>query len=112
MSVIVLRRIKNRVGWIVTEFQNKRNATGKIKFFCVGRNKTGTTSLKRAFEDLFFRWATSEKPKSSLENITLKENSSPSLTTAKQHRFSTTFRSSTRKPINTWIKPTLGANSS
>lgn len=27
---------------------------GKVKYFCIGRNKTGTTSLKKAFEDLGF----------------------------------------------------------
>jgi hypothetical protein len=27
---------------------------GKKKYFCIGRNKTGTTSLKKAFEDLGF----------------------------------------------------------
>lgn len=48
----MLSRIKNRVGRIVTEYQNQRNAAGKVKFFCIGRNKTGTTSLKSAFEDL------------------------------------------------------------
>jgi hypothetical protein len=29
-------------------------AKGKVKYFCIGRNKTGTTSLKKAFEDLGF----------------------------------------------------------
>ena len=50
--MIVLSKLKNRVTRIVTEFSNQRNAAGKVKFFCIGRNKTGTTSLKRAFEDL------------------------------------------------------------
>ena len=27
---------------------------GKTKYFCIGRNKTGTTSLKKAFEDIGF----------------------------------------------------------
>lgn len=36
-----LRKIKNR--FLVR---------GKVKYFCIGRNKTGTTSLKKAFEDL------------------------------------------------------------
>ena len=31
---------------------NRRKAKGKTKIFCIGRNKTGTTSLKKAFEDL------------------------------------------------------------
>lgn len=28
--------------------------SGKTKYFCIGRNKTGTTSLKHAFQDLGF----------------------------------------------------------
>ena len=34
--------------------RNKVLAQGKTKYFCIGRNKTGTTSLKTAFEDLGF----------------------------------------------------------
>jgi hypothetical protein len=33
---------------------NSVRAIGKTKYFCVGRNKTGTTSVKAAFEDLGF----------------------------------------------------------
>lgn len=33
---------------------NHFKSLGKTKYFCVGRNKTGTTSLKKAFEDLGF----------------------------------------------------------
>lgn len=32
--------------------KNKRLAKGKTKYFCIGRNKTGTTSLEKAFRDL------------------------------------------------------------
>ncbi|MBW7470489.1 sulfotransferase [Marinobacter sp. F4218] len=39
--------------WI-TSVRNRYRAAGKVKYFCIGRNKTGTTSLKRAFEDLGF----------------------------------------------------------
>jgi hypothetical protein len=31
---------------------NRVRVKGKTKYFCIGRNKTGTTSLKKAFEDL------------------------------------------------------------
>lgn len=31
---------------------NRFRVSGKTKYFCIGRNKTGTTSLKCAFEDL------------------------------------------------------------
>jgi len=33
---------------------NTVKSIGKTKYFCVGRNKTGTTSVKKAFEDLGF----------------------------------------------------------
>lgn len=36
------------------QFINKRKVKNKTKYFCIGRNKTGTTSLKKAFEDLGF----------------------------------------------------------
>ena len=32
----------------------KWRSYGKVKYFCIGRNKTGTTSLKHAFADLGF----------------------------------------------------------
>lgn len=50
----MLGKIKNRVRQNATEFLNQRKAAGKVKYFCIGRNKTGTTSLKQAFEDLGF----------------------------------------------------------
>ena len=34
--------------------QNKALVRGRTKYFCIGQNKTGTTSLKKAFEDLGF----------------------------------------------------------
>lgn len=39
----------NIVKWI-----NMFRCRGKTKYFCIGRNKTGTSSLKKAFEDLGF----------------------------------------------------------
>lgn len=54
ISKIVLGKIKNRLRQKATELRNQRKASGKVKYFCIGRNKTGTTSLKRAFEDLGF----------------------------------------------------------
>ena len=35
-------------------FKLRLKATGKQKIFCIGRNKTGTTSIGRAFVDLGF----------------------------------------------------------
>lgn len=37
---------------LIKERQNRINAEGKTKYFCIGLNKTGTTSLKKAFEDI------------------------------------------------------------
>lgn len=41
----------SRTGRILTGSIKARN---KPKYFCIGRNKTGTTSLRKAFEDLGF----------------------------------------------------------
>ena len=48
----MLTRLRSLVRRKLLEFKNKNKAKGKQKIFCIGRNKTGTTSLKRAFEDL------------------------------------------------------------
>ncbi len=54
-------RIKNKLNSLSKQLsrpfrirRNRRLAQGKTKYFCIGRNKTGTTSLKKAFEDLGF----------------------------------------------------------
>ena len=39
---------------MASTLEKRFKAKGKQKIFCIGRNKTGTTSLKRAFEDLGF----------------------------------------------------------
>ncbi|WP_101676231.1 sulfotransferase [Alloalcanivorax mobilis] len=36
------------------DVRNRQQAKNKQKFFCIGRNKTGTTSLEKAFRDLRF----------------------------------------------------------
>ena len=38
----------------IRDLYNQKKVRGKVKYFCIGRNKTGTTSLKRAFEELSF----------------------------------------------------------
>lgn len=38
----------------VSALKLRLKATGKQKVFCIGRNKTGTTSVERAFKDLGF----------------------------------------------------------
>jgi hypothetical protein len=35
-------------------YKTRRLVAGKVKYFCIGRNKTGTTSLKKAFHELGF----------------------------------------------------------
>jgi hypothetical protein len=40
------KNLKNKI--------KRKLVKGKTKYFCVGRNKTGTTSLKKAFENLGF----------------------------------------------------------
>jgi len=47
-----MRRVVRKLRQVVKDRRNRVNAIGKTKYFCVGRNKTGTTSLKKAFEDL------------------------------------------------------------
>lgn len=52
-----LKRLRKKVldqrnRW--SAFINTFKVKGKAKIFCIGRNKTGTTSLKKAFEDLGF----------------------------------------------------------
>lgn len=42
------------VKWVFKRKIDSIRAKGKRKFFCIGRNKTGTTSLARAFKDLGF----------------------------------------------------------
>lgn len=44
--------VKRKVQQLAIDFINKRKSVGKTKYFCIGRNKTGTTSLKAAFEAL------------------------------------------------------------
>lgn len=39
---------------LMKEQINRQRAKGRVKYFGIGRNKTGTTSLKRAFSDLGF----------------------------------------------------------
>ncbi|WP_027962503.1 sulfotransferase [Halomonas halodenitrificans] len=48
----MLKKFKRYVGRIASDFIKQRKSKGKIKYFCIGRNKTGTTSLKAAFEAL------------------------------------------------------------
>src|SRR5690554_3366240 len=44
--------MKNRLKQFAYNRYQKFRSAGKTKYFCIGRNKTGTTSLKSAFEAL------------------------------------------------------------
>lgn len=50
----MFRGIFSKVRRKVIDWRNAYNVRCKTKFFCIGRNKTGTTSLMKAFEDLGF----------------------------------------------------------
>ncbi|MBT8123398.1 MAG: hypothetical protein KJO81_01075 [Gammaproteobacteria bacterium] len=49
----MMRRVKKYLALIKARHQAYASAD-EIKYFCVGRNKTGTSSLMKAFEDLGF----------------------------------------------------------
>lgn len=53
----MLHRISKNLQGIANRFK----AAGKTKYFCIGRNKTGTTSLKVAFMDLGYPVGDQEK---------------------------------------------------
>lgn len=50
----MLKILYRKVIGLGNNLENRFKAKGKKKVFCIGRNKTGTTSLKRAFEDLSY----------------------------------------------------------
>jgi len=47
-----VRRIVCKLSRLKSARAKRLKSVGKRKYFCIGRNKTGTTSLKKAFEDL------------------------------------------------------------
>ena len=48
------RALCQRVSNLAYKIYAKWHSKGKVKYFCIGMNKTGTTSLKFLFEDLGF----------------------------------------------------------
>jgi len=54
IPITVKRRIKNSMYYIVENVFNRLLVINKTKIFCIGRNKTGTTSFKKAMQDLGF----------------------------------------------------------
>ena len=48
----MLQRLNRKLNILFEPRRNTILARGKTKYFCIGCNKTGTTSIKKAFEDL------------------------------------------------------------
>jgi hypothetical protein len=48
----MLVKIKRLASRYLKSVKKKYKSNNKTKYFCIGQNKTGTTSLERAFEDL------------------------------------------------------------
>ena len=53
MKKLILK-IKNIGFYLIYFFINPIRLKNKTKIFCIGMNKTGTTSLKKSFTDLGF----------------------------------------------------------
>lgn len=51
---MVVRKARSVFKNFLIDRVNKKKSEGKTKIFCVGQNKTGTTSLKKAFSELDF----------------------------------------------------------
>lgn len=51
-GLIMFSKVYRKINELAKQRKNRRQANGKIKYFCIGHNKTGTTSIKKAFEDL------------------------------------------------------------
>ena len=47
-------KLKRHLKWQLKSRYQNLLVKDKVKYFCIGRNKTGTTSLKKAFENLGF----------------------------------------------------------
>ncbi|MDX8395773.1 MAG: sulfotransferase, partial [Mariprofundaceae bacterium] len=50
----VIRFAADEIRALFQSVHGRKKAKGKTKFFCIGQNKTGTTSLKKAFEIMDF----------------------------------------------------------
>ena len=52
--VVVIRKLLRPIRMRYRIYKSRKLAEGKTKYFVIGRNKTGTTSLKKAFEEFGF----------------------------------------------------------
>ncbi len=50
----MIRRLYRKLKSLYRNPEKRVSTQGEIKYFCIGRNKTGTTSLQKAFQDLGF----------------------------------------------------------
>ena len=50
MNDTVLGQIESLISQLAIDFKNQRKAADKTKYFCIGRNKTASISLKGAFD--------------------------------------------------------------
>lgn len=69
----MLQALARDIKWIMKEKANRDLVKGKTKFFCIGRNKTGTTTLKKAFEDLGYCVGSQGKAERLTEKFFLKK---------------------------------------
>lgn len=60
----MLKDIKSFISREIREAKGAKASRGRKKIFCVGFNKTGTTSLKRAFQDLDYTVADQQRAES------------------------------------------------
>lgn len=54
MNYNFLKELERAVRKGFKHYKNSLKVKGKTKYFCIGMNKTGTTSIHKAFEDLGF----------------------------------------------------------
>lgn len=51
----MIRRLYKKANELFADAKGRVLVRGRTKYFCIGRNKTGTTSLEKAFVDLGYR---------------------------------------------------------
>lgn len=61
--------IISKLKFFKEDYLNPIKYKNRQKFFCIGLNKTGTTSLKKAFEDLDFKLGNQRKAEKLLRDI-------------------------------------------
>jgi hypothetical protein len=54
MIKFMFSKVASKTKQLATTVEKRIESHGKVKYFCIGRNKTGTTSLRAAFEMLSY----------------------------------------------------------